>query len=56
MNGKKELGSSFTNEPDIYNIIPNEYSPYENPIRIIDTAGFGDTRGKEYDVLLKKHI
>ena len=49
VNGKKELGSSFTNEPDIYNIIPNEYSPYENPIRIIDTAGFGDTRGKEYD-------
>ena len=47
--GEKREGSSVTDEPDIYNIIPNEYSPYENPIRIIDTAGFGDTRGKEYD-------
>ena len=55
--GEKQAGSSDTDEPDIYNIIPNdEYSPYENPIRIIDTAGFGDTRGKEYDEKIRDDI
>ena len=55
--GEKQAGSSDTDEPNIYNIIPNdEYSPYENPIRIIDTAGFGDTRGKEYDEKISDDI
>ena len=55
--GEKQSGSSDTDEPAIYNIIPNdEYSPYENPIRIIDTAGFGDTRGKEYDEKIRDDI
>ena len=55
--GEKQSGSSDTDEPAIYDIIPNdEYSPYENPIRIIDTAGFGDTRGKKYDEKIRDDI
>lgn len=45
--GKKPLGSSVTDEPDIFNIGPSRL--YNNPIRLIDTAGFGDTRGELYD-------
>ena len=45
--GKKPMGSSVTDEPDIFNIDPSRL--YNNPIRLIDTAGFGDTRGELYD-------
>ena len=55
--GEKQSGSSDTDEPAIYDIIPNdEYSTYENPIRIIDTSGFGDTRGKEHDEKIRDDI
>jgi len=45
--GKKPDGSSVTDEPDIFNINPSRL--YNNPVRLIDTAGFGDTRGELYD-------
>ena len=45
--GKKPDGSSVTDEPEIFNIGPSRL--YNNPIRLIDTAGFGDTRGELYD-------
>lgn len=53
-NGKKPKGSSVTDTPEIYNIMSSKV--YNNPIRIIDTAGFGDTRGKEYDEKITKDI
>lgn len=45
--GKKEEGSSVTDAPGIYNIEASML--FKNPIRLIDTAGFGDTRGPKYD-------
>ena len=39
---KKTKGCSVTDKPAIYNIEPTMLS--ENPIRLIDTAGFGDVR------------
>ena len=45
--GKKTLGSSITDIPEIYEIAPTKL--FDNPIQIIDTTGFGDTRGIEYD-------
>jgi len=45
--GKKPEGCSVTDEPAIYNIQPTKL--FNNAIRIIDTAGFGDTRGPKYD-------
>ena len=45
--GKKGEGSSVTDIPQVYNIQPSNL--FSNPIRLIDTAGFGDTRGKQYD-------
>ena len=41
-NGKKVEGASVTDFPNVYNIDPG--SLYTNPIRIVDTAGYGDTR------------
>ena len=54
--GKKTKGCSITDEPILVNIHPNEYSPYKNPIKIIDTAGFDDTRGIEYDEKIENDI
>ena len=45
--GKKNLGCSVTDKPEIYEIPSTETYPY--PMRLIDTCGFGDTRGIEYD-------
>ena len=47
VNGKKPIGFSTTNEPSIYNIESSTLC--ENPIRLIDTEGFGSTKGIEYD-------
>jgi len=47
IHGKKPEGCSVTDEPAIYNIGPSIV--FNNPIRLIDTAGFGDTRGPKYD-------
>ena len=44
---KKPLGSSITDTIAIYNIEPSNL--FNNPIRLIDTAGFYDTRGPKYD-------
>ena len=44
---QKSSGASVTDKPAIYNIKPTKVS--KDPIRLIDTAGFGDTRGEEYD-------
>ena len=45
--GKKNKGCSVTDKPEVYNIPPTEAYPW--PLRIIDTCGFGDTRGIEFD-------
>ena len=44
---QKSSGASVTDKPGIYNIKPTKVS--KDPIRLIDTAGFGDTRGEKYD-------
>jgi hypothetical protein len=46
-NTKKPLGSSITDKLEIYDIKGSML--YNNPIRLIDTPGFGDTRGESYD-------
>ena len=43
--GKKIQGASVTDKPAVYNIDPS--AVFNNPIRIIDTAGYGDTRNDE---------
>ena len=53
-NGEKSMGSSVTDIPSIYDI--EKSNIYNYPIRIIDTAGFGDTRGEEYDEKIMKDI
>jgi GTP-binding protein EngB required for normal cell division len=52
--GKKPDGCSVTDTPAIYNIEPSIL--FNNPIRLIDTAGFGDTRGPQYDEKITKDI
>ena len=52
--GKKSAGCSITDEPAIYDLEPSKL--YDNPLRIIDTTGFGDTRGIEYDNKIIKDI
>ena len=47
IHGKKPEGCSVTDVPAIYNI--GSSMVFNNPIRLIDTAGFGDTRGPQYD-------
>ena len=42
--GKKNPGASVTDKLDIYDIKGSML--YNNPIRLIDTPGFGDTRGE----------
>ena len=49
IHGKKSEGSSVTDVPTIYNIESNIFNDNQIQIRLIDTAGFGDTRGKQYD-------
>ena len=51
---KKQEGSSITDIPEVYNVEPTVL--FNNPIRLIDTAGFGDTRGKEFDDNITKDI
>ena len=52
--GKKPEGSNITDCQAIYNI--EQTVLYKNPIRLIDTAGFGDTRGEVYDEQITKDI
>jgi GTP-binding protein EngB required for normal cell division len=52
--GKKTSGCSVTDRPAIYNIEPTV--AFNNPIRLIDTPGFGDVRGEEYDKNITKYI
>ena len=55
--GEKPMGSSVTDVPGVYNIEPTIL--YDNPIRIVDTAGYGDTRNDEnhrYDEKITKDI
>ena len=42
VNGRKILGASVTDYPNVYNI--DRGALFNNSIRIIDTAGYGDTR------------
>ena len=51
---KKTTGCSVTDTPAIYNIEPT--IAFNNPIRLIDTAGFGDVRGEYYDKKITKDI
>ena len=51
---KKSKGCSVTDKPAIYNIKSTMAS--ENPIRLIDTAGFGDVRGPDYDKKITEDI
>ena len=44
---KKPFGCSVTDKLEIYDIKGSML--YNNPIRLIDTPGFGDTRGESYD-------
>ena len=52
--GEKQPGSSVTDTPAIYNIEASML--FKNPIRLIDTAGFGDTRGAKYDEKITEDI
>ena len=52
--GKKSAGSSVTDIPTIYNIESTKIN--NNIIRLIDIAGFGDTRGKDYDEKIIRDI
>jgi GTP-binding protein EngB required for normal cell division len=52
--GKKTSASSVTDKPSIYNVEPT--SRFPNPIRLIDTAGFGDSRGEKYDEKITKDM
>ena len=57
IHGKKPDGSSVTDVPGVYNIEPTIL--YNNPIRIVDTAGYGDIRNNErvnYDEKITKDI
>ena len=40
--------------PEVYNVEPRVL--FNNPIRLIDTAGSGDTRGKEFNDKITKDI
>ena len=52
--GKKTSGCSVTDRPAIYNIEPTV--AFNNPIRLIDTPGFGDVRGEKYDQNITEYI
>ena len=47
IHGKKPYGCSVTDKPAIYSIEASKQ--FINPLRIIDTPGFGNTRGPIYD-------
>ena len=51
---EKQIGDSLTDHPTLYNI--KETKVFKNPIRLIDTAGFGDTRGNSYDDIITQDI
>lgn len=51
---KKTLGSSVTDKSEIYDIPSNKL--FNNNIRLMDTIGFGDTRGIEFDNKIEKDI
>ena len=44
---KYHIGCGITNNPTVYDIKAS--NPLMQPLRIIDTPGFGDIRGQEYD-------
>ena len=48
----KYLGESETDTPEIYEIGPTK--PFDNSLQIIDTPGFGDTRGSNYAKIYSK--
>lgn len=52
--GKKLERCSVTDVPAIYNIEASNL--FKNPIRLIDTAGFWDTRGPKYDEKITEDI
>lgn len=57
LHGQKPKGSSVTDVPGVYNIEPTIL--FNNPIRIVDTAGYGDTRNDEnfnYDEKITQDI
>ena len=57
VHGKKPKGASVTDVPGVYNIEPTIL--FNNPIRIIDTAGYGDTRNTDtfnYDEKITQDI
>ena len=45
--GRKTWGCNITDKPAIYNIESTKV--FNNPIRLIVAAGFGDVRGEECD-------
>ena len=51
---EKTSGASVTDTPAIYNI--KSTNTFNNPIRLIDTAGFGDVRGEKYDHKITEDI
>ena len=54
LNEPTQIGSRVTDEPVIYNIEATKV--FNNPIRLIDTKGFGDLRGPRYDEKITKDI
>ena len=48
------IGWSITDIPQVYNIQPTVL--FNNSIRLIDTPGYGDTRGKEFDQKITEEI
>ena len=50
----KTKGCSGTDKPAIYNIQPK--NAFNNPLRLIDTDGFGDVRGEKYDKKIMEDI
>ena len=54
IHGIKPCGSSITDIPAIYNIEPSNL--FNNPIRLIDTTGFSDTRNPKQDKTIIEDI
>ena len=57
VHGEKPKGASVTDVPGVYNIEPTIL--FNNPIRIVDTAGYGDTRNTDtfnYDEKITQDI
>ena len=50
----RPIGWSITDIPQVYNIQPTVL--FNNSIRLIDTPGYGDIRGKEFDQKITEDI